>query len=111
MNANMIAKSFVGHNLGAPGSKLKLRRDCNSVKERFGGPAFFHEEILQTGAIAAFAQHLLVAEDLCDGADNGHSLLGQHECIETNREMRLVGEPAANAQRRSPNLSRCASRP
>ena len=41
-------------------------------------------------------------------ANDGDRLVGKHEGIEANREMRLVGESAADAQREA-DLARCAA--
>ena len=93
----MIAKHFVGNVLGNPRQQLEIDARLEFFQEPFGGPAFFHEEILEAGAIAAFAQDLLVAKDLCDCVHHAHRLLGKDESVQTDGKMRLIGEPSADA--------------
>ena len=69
------------------------------TEESFGRPAFFHEEVFEAGAIAAFAQALLIAEDFSDGANCGDGLVRKQEGVEAYGDMRLVREAAADAQR------------
>ncbi len=97
VNANVIAEGFVGHYLVGSRQERETQTRLQFGQKPFRSPSLFHEEILQAGAIAAFAQHLLIAEDLSNGFDHGHSLLGKNERIETNREMRFVGEASADA--------------
>ncbi len=56
--------------------EVEFEADSKFVEEAVGGPAFFHEEILDAGAVAAFAQALLIAEDFGDGANDGERLSG-----------------------------------
>jgi hypothetical protein len=88
-----------GHLLGHAGQQLEVEPRLEFGEEALGGPAFFQEEVLDAGAVAAFAQALLVAEDFGDGANDADGLIGQDEGVEANGEMGLVGEAAADAQR------------
>ncbi len=69
------------------------------LEEALGGPAFLGKEVLEPGAVAAFAQSLLVAEDFRDGFDDAQSLVGKYEGIKAQRKMRFIGETAAYAKR------------
>src|SRR6185437_10643428 len=69
------------------------------LEELLRGPAFAQEKIFETGAIAAFAQDRLVAEDFGDGVNRSGRLLGSKKRIQTHGEMRLVGEAAADTKR------------
>jgi hypothetical protein len=93
------SRRVVGHLLGHAGEQLKSSAGLEFGEEALGGPAFFHEEVLEAGAIAAFAQALLVAEDFSNAARHTDGLIGKNEGVEAHGEMRLVRQAAAHAQR------------
>ncbi len=69
------------------------------IEKAFGRPALAHEQVFQARALAAFAQSLLIAEDLGDAAHDTHRLIGPDKRIEPHGKMRLVRKPSAHAQR------------
>ena len=99
MNAHVVAENVVGDDFLDAGIQFVTDTVLNFVEEPFRGPAFLHEEVLEAGAVAAFAQALLIAEDFRDGAHHRRGLIGQHKSIEANAQVRFVGEPAADADR------------
>src|SRR5580700_11954194 len=99
MNAHMVAEDVVWNDFLDAGIQFVTDAGLNFVEKAIRGPAFSHEEILEASAVAAFAQTLLVAEDLRDGANDRCGLIGQHERVETNAEVRFIGKPSADADR------------
>ena len=71
------------------------------VEESIGVPAVLQEKKLQTSVLAAFAQRRRIAEDLGNGANHGQHLVPVDESVETDREVRIGGEAAADAQRKT----------
>ncbi len=110
MNAGVVAEDVAGHASSPAGQKREIETRLEFGEESLGGPAFFHEEVLEAGAIAALAQALLVAEDFSDGANYGDGLMRQQEGVEAHGEMRLVGEAAADAQRVADLAVACGGR-
>ena len=59
------------------------------------------EEKFEAGAFAALAQNFAGAENFGDAADHRDDLFGLDESSSAHGEMRIGGEAAADAQRRS----------
>ena len=97
MDTDVIAEDVVGKQFRDAGEEGEVEPRLKFGEEAFGGPPFFHEEIFEAGAFAAFAQALLIAEDLGDCANSAKGLMRQEEGVETNGQMRFVGEAAADA--------------
>ena len=57
------------------------------------------EEKFQTGALTIFAKDVLGAEEVGDAAGDRNDLIPCDEGVETNGEVRIGGESAANANR------------
>ena len=53
--------------------------------------------MFQARAFAIFAEAFLVAENLCDGSDDGYDLIVVNKSIESNGEMGIGRESAADA--------------
>ena len=64
MNAGVIAQNLVGHLLGHSGQQRKVEPRLEFSQKALGRPALLEEEVFQTGALAVFAQALLVAKNL-----------------------------------------------
>jgi hypothetical protein len=79
------------------GIELEAEAGVEFAEETLGCPAVLREEMFQTRAIAIFAQAILVAENFCDGSDDGDHLIVMDESIETDGEMRVGGESATDA--------------
>ncbi len=99
MDAGVIAKNVVGNLLGHAGQQLEVEPRLQLRKKALRSPAFFHEQILQPGAIAALAQSLLVAEDLRHRSATRTAWCGSTKASRRTREMRLIRKAPANAQR------------
>src|SRR5216684_5360524 len=59
------------------------------------------EEVLQTGALAIFAQNVLLAKHFSDAADDGENLVPANVSVEADGEMRVGGKSAADADRKT----------
>ena len=68
-------------------------------QKSLGRPAFFNEEIFHAGALAAFAQTLLVAENFGYAANDSDGLVGKNKSVQPHGDMRLPRESAADAKR------------
>src|ERR1700758_4392237 len=55
--------------------------------------------MFQACAVAIFSEAILVAENFCDGSDDRDDLIVMNKSIETDRQMRIGGESAADANR------------
>ena len=99
MNAGMIAKDIAGDVFFACREQREIDARLQLVLEALGVQPSFMKRYFSARAIAALAQPLLLAEDFGHGANNANSLIGPHEDVEPNREMRLVRQAAADAQR------------
>ena len=75
MDAGMVAKDIARDLLFARGKQREVEARLQFCQEAVGGPALLHEEVFEAGAIAAFAQTLLLAEDFGDGANCGDGLM------------------------------------
>src|SRR5579864_1351299 len=69
------------------------------LEEAIGRPAELGEEVLHARALAVIAEHVLVAKDFRDGADDRQDLIRLHERVEADGEMGIGGESAAHTQR------------
>src|SRR5207249_1430017 len=78
-----------------------LEGDAEPVLDRreelLRGPAVLEEEELEAGLLAALPQHLRVAEDLRDRAEDRQRLVPAHEGVEPRGQARIGREPAADA--------------
>jgi len=66
MRCGVVAQYVIWDVLGDAGERVKSRRDW-SRRGKIRQSSFLHEEVLEAGAVATFAQALLVAEDFSDG--------------------------------------------
>src|SRR5512146_707745 len=101
MNTNVVAQNIVRHLLFDAGSDLEVDTRLKLSKEALCRPAFTQEQVLEAGAVTALTQNILIAEDFSNGTRYRYSLLRQHERIKPNRQVRLVRQAAANAQRKT----------
>ena len=99
MNANVVAEYVVGDILGHARQKREVKPRLKLGEEFFSGPAFLEKEIFHACALAAFAQALLLAEDLNHGANHGDGLAWQDEGVETDCQVGVGGESAPHTQR------------
>src|SRR5439155_4706682 len=68
-------------------------------QEPGGGPAVLQEQELQARALAVLPEHVGLAEDLGDRADDRQRAARGHERVERDTEVRIGGEPAAHPDR------------
>src|ERR1035438_8006430 len=55
--------------------------------------------MLHSGAVAALAQTLLIAEQFRNGAHDANCLIGQDECIEAHCKLRIGRKGSAHTER------------
>ncbi len=96
----MVAVDVVGDELGGVdrGVEFVTELSLNCFEHRLGGPAVAHEEVLDAGAGAVFAELGLFAEDADDGLDDGVGLGLLDEGRDADGEVGLGGEAAADAE-------------
>src|SRR6266567_1855910 len=99
VNAGVIAKNAGRHLLSHALEQREVEAALQFVEELLRRPAFLHKEVLQTGAIAAFAQALLIPKDFRNGLGRRHRLVRQQEYIQSLGEMRLVRQASAHTER------------
>ena len=97
VDADVVAIRIWWCGLFDAGIEIEAEAGVEFAEETLGCPAVLGEEMFQARAVAIFAQAILVAENFCDGSDDGDDLIVMNESIETNGEMRIGGESAANA--------------
>ena len=97
VNADVVAIDIVGHLLVDRGIELESDDRFKFREERIRGPAFLEEEIFQAGAVATFAESLLLAEDFGNAVHDGDRLIGTDKGVQLDGEMRLIREAAADA--------------
>src|ERR1051326_8325982 len=101
MDPHIIAEDVVWWGLWDRRIKLVAELALDFPQERFGGPAVLEKQILQPGALAIFPQQVGIAEEFAHGLGNRNDLLPSHKRIKPHRQMRLGGEPTANADRKT----------
>ncbi len=99
-DAHVIAIDVVRHYIGIEwvGIELVAELLLDGGEHRLRCPAMLHEQVLDAGMRAAFAQHGLLAEDPEHGLDDVIRLILRDEGRDPNGHMGLVGEAAADAQ-------------
>jgi hypothetical protein len=99
-NADVVAVDVVGDELGGVDGNVQFVTELvlDSFEHGLSGPAVAHEEVLDAGAGAVFAELGLLAEDADDGFDDGVGLGLLDEGGDADGEVRLGGEAAADAE-------------
>src|ERR1700761_812921 len=95
MNAHMVPQHVGWRRLFYRRLQTERQPYLELVEKLQRCPAFFEEEMLQTRAITALAQTLLLAEDRRDRRHDLHCLLGTHKGIQPHAQVRISGKPAA----------------
>src|SRR5262245_14819852 len=87
-----VVRGVLGHALRQRRAQALLERRPEPV----GGPAVVQEQEFQTGALAVLPEHVRLAEDLGDRANDRQRAGRRHERVEPHAEVRIGGEPAAD---------------
>ena len=93
MNADVIAIDVRGRLLGNGGIELKSNPPLQFFQKTVGSPSMAQEEKLQPCALAMFAQHVGLAEQLGNALDHRQSLIPLHKCVQPLAQIRFSGEP------------------
>src|SRR5580700_1193044 len=101
MNAGVIAMNVQRHFFPFSGIECEPNDLLELTQEMFSGPTVLQEEKLQSGLIAALAQHFATAENLRHAAHHSYHLLRANERVEANAKMRLGGKSTGYAQRKT----------
>jgi hypothetical protein len=96
-DAEVIAMDVGGERFGFGGIESETETLMDGGEKSFGRPVMLEEEIFQTSAVAALAKNVAGAEDFGYGPDDGNDLVRLDEGVEANREVRLRGEAAGDA--------------
>ncbi len=99
-DTDVVAVDVVGDYVGGGGVGVELVAELglDGFEHGLGGPAVAHEEVLDTGAGAVFAEGVLLAEGADDGEDDVQSLILPDEGRDADGDVGLGGEAAADAQ-------------
>src|SRR5262249_57680034 len=89
---------FVGRLFCTGGLESEADPPLQLLLKAFGGPAVLEEEELEPRLLAVVAEHVAVAEDFRDPANDGEHLIPSHEGAEPHGQMRGGGEPAADTE-------------
>lgn len=79
-------------------------------EERVSCPVVFEEQIFHACFFTGVAKHVGIPEKGSDGTDDGNDLVPVNEGVERDGEMRLRGEAAGDADRKTDFGGRCESR-
>ena len=101
VDADVVAIGIWRLDVFDAGIEIEAEASVEFAEETVGRPAVLGEEMFQARAVAIFAQAILIAENFGDGSNDGDDLIVMDESIETDGEMRIGGESAADANARS----------
>ena len=106
VDSHVIAVNIVGNLFFDRGIELIAKPAVQVGQKGLGSPAFAKKQMLHARPVAAFAQALLIAEELGDLTHHRGDLVLLHERIQANPQMRISRETAAHADRKSHLRSR-----
>ena len=98
MDADVVAVNVVGRMLLDCGIELESDAVLQFGKKAVGGPSVAQEEKFQPSALAMFAQHVGVAEQLGNSFDHRQNLVPADERIQPCSEIRFGRESACDSQ-------------
>ena len=97
MDADVIAIDVVGRLVVDAGRQPEADPLLQRGEKPERRPALVEEQKLQPRLLPALPQHVAVPEDLRDAADHRQHLAPAHEGVERPGEVRVGGQPAADA--------------
>jgi hypothetical protein len=100
MHAHVIAEHARRHLLLVRGCPIEQVADArlDLREERLRRPPVPHEEVFEPRLVAMLAKDVRLAEDLRDRANRGNHVVPAQHHRQSHREMRLIRQPAADAQ-------------